>query len=72
MINTSGAVAVVISGTFIPPNTTGKLSIFSETGADQSISFTLSGTFASTTATVNVTYPAGGSRGFAKVTWTTP
>jgi hypothetical protein len=71
-INTSSAVSVVISGTFIPPNTTGKLNIFSETGADQGISFTLTGTFQSTTATVNVPYPAGGSRGFAKVTWTTP
>ena len=71
-INTSEAVPVVISGTNIPPNTTRKLSIFSETGADQSISFTLTGTFASTTATVNVTYPAGGSRGFGRVTSTTP
>jgi hypothetical protein len=61
-VNTGSAVAVIISGTFIPPNTTGKLNIFSETGADQSISFTLTGTFQSTT----------GSRGFAKVTWTTP
>jgi hypothetical protein len=74
-INTSSAVPVVITGNFIPNNTTGKLNIFSETGADQSISFTLTSTGGSqtaTSATVNVTYPAGGSRGFAKVTWVTP
>jgi len=71
-ITTSSAVPVVISGTFIPNNTTGTLYIFSETGSDQAIPFTLTGSFASTTATVNVTYPAGGSRGFAKATWVTP
>ncbi len=71
-INTSSTVPVIISASLIPPNTTGTLSVFSETGADQSISFTLTGSFAASTATVNVTFPAGGSRGFAKVTWITP
>ena len=69
-LSASASAPVVISGTFIPPGTTGNLYIFSETTPDQIIPFTLSGTLPSTTASVNVTYPPGGSRGFAKVTWT--
>jgi hypothetical protein len=69
-IATGTAVPVVISGTNIPNNTNGNLYIFSENAPDQVISFTLAGTLASTSATVNVPYPSGGSRGFAKVVWT--
>jgi hypothetical protein len=61
---------VVISGSNIPSGTTGNLYIFSETAADQILPFTLTGTLQSTTATVNVPYPSGGSRGFAKAVWT--
>jgi hypothetical protein len=68
-ITTASPVPITISGSFIPPGTSGKLYIFSETTPDQAIPFTLTGSLASTTATVNVTYPPGGSRGFAKVTW---
>jgi hypothetical protein len=69
-INTGSSVPVVISGVNIPPGTTGNLYVFGETTADQTIPFTLTGTLQSTTATVNVSYPSVGSRGFAKVTWT--
>lgn len=68
-ITTGTPVPVVISGANVPSGTTGNLYIFSETGPDQVIPFTLTGTLASTTATVNVPYPSGGSRGFAKAVW---
>ncbi len=68
-VATSSPVSVVISATNIPPGTTGNLYIYSETAPDQILPFTLAGTLASTTATVSVTVPPGGSRGFAKVTW---
>jgi hypothetical protein len=70
-ITTGPAVPVVISGVNVPNGTTGNLYIYSETAADQAIPFTLAGTLTSTTATVNVPYPTGGSRGFAKAVWTT-
>jgi hypothetical protein len=69
-VATSSSVPVVISGVNIPPGTTGNLYVFTENAPDQAIPFTLTGTLVSTTVTLNVTYPAGGSRGFAKVTWT--
>jgi hypothetical protein len=68
-IATGTAVPVVISGVNIPSGTTGNLYIFSENTPDQVIPFTLTGTPQSTSATVNVPYPAGGSRGFAKAIW---
>jgi len=71
-VATSTPVPVVITGVNIPPNTTGNLYIFSESAPDQTIPFTLTGTFASTSATVNVPYPSGGSRGFAKAIWVSP
>jgi len=69
-ITTGSAVPVVISGVNVPSGTTGNLYIYSETAADQIIPFTLTGTLPTTTATVNVPYPSGGSRGFAKAVWT--
>jgi hypothetical protein len=69
-ITAGTAVPVVISGVNIPSGTTGNLNIYSENAADQVIPFTLTGTLQSTTATVNVPYPSGGSRGFAKAVWT--
>jgi len=70
-ITTGSAVPVVISGVNVPSGTTGNLYIYSETAADQIIPFTLAGSLPSTSATVNVPYPSGGSRGFAKAVWTT-
>lgn len=69
-INTGVSVPVVVSGVNVPPGTTGNLYIFSENAPDQTFPFTLTGTLAATTATVNVPYPIGGSRGFAKAVWT--
>ena len=68
-ISTGTAVPVIISGVNVPSGTSGNLYIFSETAPDQVIPFTLTGSLQSTTATVNVSYPSGGSRGFAKVIW---
>jgi hypothetical protein len=68
-ISTGSAVPVVISGVNVPSGTTGTLYVFSETAPDQVIPFTLTGSLQSTTATVNVSYPSGGSRGFAKAVW---
>jgi hypothetical protein len=68
-ITTGTAVPVIISGVNVPTGTTGNLLIYSETAPDQIIPFTLTGTLISTTATVNVPYPSGGSRGFAKAVW---
>jgi hypothetical protein len=71
-INTGSPVQVIILGTNIPPGTSGNLYVFSENSPDQVVPFTLTGTLQSTTATVSVPYPSGGSRGFAKAIWTTP
>ena len=69
-INTSNAVPVVIQGQNIPLGAIPTLTILSETGPDQVITApALTGTFATSTSTVNVTYPGGGSRGLVKVTW---
>lgn len=68
-LSTGSPVPVIVSGSNIPPGTTGSLFIFSEGSPDQTIPFTLAGTLAATTATVNVQYPVGGSRGYAKVVW---
>jgi hypothetical protein len=69
-ITAGTSVPVIISGVNVPAGATGNLYIYSENAADQTIPFTLTGTLASTTATVNVPYPSGGSRGFAKAVWT--
>jgi hypothetical protein len=69
-IATGTAVPVKISGVNVPSGTIGNLYIYSETAPDQIISFTLAGSLQSTSATVNVPYPSGGSRGFAKAVWT--
>jgi hypothetical protein len=73
-IATGSTVSVVISGTNIPPNTSGTLYIFSENAADQTFPFTLTATGApnQTSATISVSYPVGGSRGFARAVWVSP
>jgi hypothetical protein len=65
-INTGSAVPVVITATNVPTASTVTLYILSDTQANQSIPVTLAGTIQSSTATVNVTFPSGGSRGFVK------
>jgi hypothetical protein len=69
-INSSSAVPFVIQAQNIPVGTIAKIYIFSEAGPDQVINIgPLVGTAASSTATANITYPAGGSRGYVKATW---
>ena len=68
-INSSAPVPVVIQAQYVPPGTVPTVYVFSETGPDQTISApALSGTLQSSTSTVNVTFPTGGSRGFVKAT----
>jgi hypothetical protein len=70
-INTSSPVPVVMQGTNVPPGAIPTLYIVSETGPDQVITApALEGTLQSSTSTVNITYPAGGSRGLVRVSWT--
>lgn len=70
-INSSGPVTIKIQAQYIPPGTVPKLTVFSDTGADQVIACSpLSGTLQSSTSTATVTFPTGGSRGFVKATWT--
>lgn len=70
-INTSSAVPVVIQAQNVPVGSIPKLTILSETGPDQIITApALQGTFQSSTSTVNITYPPGGSRGLVRVSWT--
>jgi hypothetical protein len=69
-INSASAIPIVISGQYVPLNATISLYIFSEDGADQVISVpALTGSLASSTTTVNVTYPPQGSWGLIRATW---
>ena len=65
-INTNTPVPVIITATNVPLASTVTLYILSDTAANQTISVTLTGTDQASTATVNVTFPSGGSRGFVK------
>jgi hypothetical protein len=65
-INTSSPVAVVISATNVPLASTVKLYVVSDLQPNQSIPVTLTGNDKASTATVNVTFGPGGSRGFVK------
>ena len=68
--NNAAAVPIVITGQYVPLNATISLYIYSEDGADQVISVpALTGTLASSTTTVNVTYPPQGSWGLIRATW---
>jgi len=70
VINSSSPVAVVIEARYVPPGTVPKVFVFSENVADQAVTApALAGTLQLSTSTVNVTIPAGGSRGFVKLTW---
>ena len=69
-INSGGPIPIVIQGQYVPLGVTPTLFIFSETGPDQTIPVpALQGTVQNSTATVNVTLPSGGSRGFVKAVW---
>lgn len=65
-INTSSPVPVVISAVNVPLASNVTLYLISDTQPNQSIPVKLTGTDQSSTATVNVTFPLGGSRGFVK------
>ena len=61
---------IVIKAQYVPLNATVSLYIYSEDGADQVVSVpALTGTLASSTTTVSVTYPPQGSWGLIRATW---
>jgi hypothetical protein len=70
-INTTSPVPITIQAQYVPVGTIAKIYIFSEAGPDQVINIgPLTGPDQTlTTATANITYPPGGSRGFVKATW---
>jgi hypothetical protein len=69
-INASAAVPVVIQAANIPPGTVPTLQFISDSGADFTVQApALTGTMAQSTATVQVTFPAGFSRGYVLATW---
>jgi hypothetical protein len=65
-INTGSPVPVVIKATNLPTAATVKLYLLSDTSANQVIPVTLVGTIQTSSGTVNVTFPSGGTRGFVK------
>jgi hypothetical protein len=71
-INKSGLVSVVIEARNVPPGTVVKLHILSENGPDITVDSTplvlVDGTLSS--ATAEVTFPPGFSRGFVRASWT--
>jgi hypothetical protein len=69
-IDSASAIPIVISAQYVPLNATISLYVYSEDGADQVISVpALTGALASSTTTVNVTYPPQGSWGLIRATW---
>lgn len=69
VINTGSPVTVQIQGTQIPNNTTVTLQFFSDNGPDMTVTGTLTGTTALTTANVQFTFPAGYTRGFVSASF---
>jgi hypothetical protein len=65
-INSSSPVPVVITATNVPLASTVTMYLLSDSGPDQTIPVTLTGTNQASTATVNVTFPSIGTRGFVK------
>jgi hypothetical protein len=65
-INTSSPVPVVINATNVPITSKVTLYLLSNVQPNQSIPVTLTGNDQASTATVQVTFPSGGSRGFVK------
>jgi hypothetical protein len=69
-ITTTAPVAVVIGAQYVPTGTVSTLYVFSDSGSDQVIPVpALAGTLASSTATVNVSFPPGASYGYVKAVW---
>jgi hypothetical protein len=70
-INSSAALPVVIQAANIPPGTVPTLQFFSDVGGtDFSVTVpALAGTLAQSSATVQVTFPAGFTRGYVLATW---
>jgi len=69
-INASASVAVVLNATNIPPGTTPTLQFFSDSGTDFSVQApALAGTMAQSTTTVQVSFPAGFTRGYVTASW---
>ena len=75
-IDTSSPVPVVITAHQVPVGTVPTLYIFSETQDQQPQPMPcpggLQGTLATSTCTVNITYPPADSRGFVKAIWSAP
>ena len=65
-INSSAPVPVVITATNVPLTSTVNLYLLSDSGANQTIPVNLSGTNQASSATVNVTFPSVGTKGFVK------
>ena len=70
-INSSAAIPVVIQAAYIPPGTVPTLQFFSDVGGtDFSVTVpALTGTLAQSTTTVQVTFPAGFTRGYVLASW---
>jgi hypothetical protein len=69
-INTPSAVPVVITAHQVPVGTVPTLYIFSEAGEqNMPCASGLQGTLATSTCTINLTFPFGGSRGYVKANW---
>jgi hypothetical protein len=70
IINSVGAVPMMIEAHYIPPGTIVKLYLFSDNGLDQTIdSSPLAGTLAVSTTTASAVLPPGFSRGYVRATW---
>ncbi len=70
-INSATPVAVVVKGTNLPVGATVIIYLYSDSGANQAIPATLTGTTQSSVGTVQVLFPANATRGFVKATWGT-
>jgi hypothetical protein len=68
-INSAQPVPVVISATNMPAGATVTLFLLSDSAPNQSIPVTMVGTTQASSATVQVTFPAGATRGFVKSNW---
>ena len=72
-INAAAPVPITIQAQFVPVGTTAQIYVFSETGPDQVVTIgpltAIGADPTQTTATVNITYPPGGSRGYVKAKW---
>ena len=69
-INQSGPTPVTIEAHQIPPGTVVELHLFSENGADQVLmSPPLAGTLEASSTALQVTFPAGFTRGYPRAKW---